>query len=89
MIVGACAPSDWKNDYVKKEFYDLLRNVVDQTTNRKELFLVGNFNVRVENNTIKIVGLHGEDQVNGNGKQLINFCASTQLQIMNTLFPHK
>jgi len=52
--------------------------------------LIGDMNARVGNNrVINTVGTNGEATLNNNGRKLIDFCTSNNLNIMNTFFKHK
>ena len=54
--------------------------------------MTGNFNARVGNDTSiwgDVIGSHGEEVCNENGRRLLQFSSEHNLIIANTCFPHK
>jgi hypothetical protein len=52
--------------------------------------LIGDMNVRVENNRVtKIVGTNEEATLSNNGRKLIDFCTYNNLKIRNTFLSTK
>lgn len=67
VIIGAYSSTDNASDEDKSEFYNNLFNILDEISNRKEVYLSGNFNSRYVNNmTLKYgtVSLHIETSIN-------------------------
>lgn len=89
-IVGIYAPNDDAKIAEKNEFYDDLTNLLDQIGQRRELYLIGDFNGRVgSQDKSEIVGKFGEEVVNENGERLIELCQQYELKIWNGFFEHK
>lgn len=55
-----------------------------------KIILQGDLNTRIGNIPISsIVSSHNEDHININGEILRDFCSNSELQINNTVCPHK
>ncbi|XP_061429967.1 uncharacterized protein LOC133356450 [Lethenteron reissneri] len=73
-------------------FYDLLSQVLAKVATRDRVILLGDFNARVGHDAgtwSGVIGRHGPDQLNNNGRRLLDFCAAHGLVITNTLFRHR
>jgi exonuclease III len=89
-IVGVYARTDNSLDYIKDEFFEKLKSVLDKVSNRKKLISVGDFNGRVGRKTRDLVmGNHGHDHINENGVRLLELCEQFSLKIMLGYFAHK
>uniref|UniRef100_H3AUZ3 Endonuclease/exonuclease/phosphatase domain-containing protein n=1 Tax=Latimeria chalumnae TaxID=7897 RepID=H3AUZ3_LATCH len=76
----------------KDKFYDTLHQVVKGIPPTKQLFLLGDFNARVNadnNSWPDCLGYFGIGKMNINGQQLHEFCAQDQLCITNSYFAGK
>jgi hypothetical protein len=88
-IIGIYAPLEGKTTETE-EFYDELQAAVDRNNKQDYLILTGDFNVRVGAQPVdKHMGSEGEQTVNNNGRDLIDFCLFNKLKITNTFFRHK
>lgn len=90
VVVGVYAPNDNAPELEKDKFFNQLTTVLDGIPNRKDVFLLGDFNSRVGRlEQDEVVGRYGEEVVNGNGERLIELCAQYNLTIWNGFFKHK
>lgn len=56
------------------------------------LIVVGDYNAHVGNdheNWPGVIGRHGDEHLNENGKLLLDFCVGNSLTVMNTFFEHR
>lgn len=87
VVIAAYAPTDSATDTEKIEFFTNLTNLLDQIGNRKEIYLMGDFNGKVGRQYGRnVVGTFGEDAKNGNGERLIDMCEQYKLKIWNVFF---
>ena len=73
-------------------FLDEVSDALQKLTASESVILLGDFNAHVgtDNMTWKgVIGKHGDPHTNKNGKDLLQFCATNGLCIMNTFFQHK
>ncbi|KAL3267765.1 hypothetical protein HHI36_006892 [Cryptolaemus montrouzieri] len=71
VIIGVYSPNDSSSDEEKTNFYDNLTTLLDKVENRKELFLMVDFNGRIERLTgSEVVERHGDEEVNENRRRL-------------------
>lgn len=74
----------------KERFWEKLQEVYE--TGKTRTIILGDFNARIGNKaegTEGVMGRHGEDTKNSNGKRLIDFCIQNRLIIQNSFFEHK
>ena len=81
-----------ENDLIteKLNFWKDLQGTLDDAEGM--VVITGDLNARVGNDTKKwgeVIGRHGEDRVNRNGKLMLEFCLDNHLIITNTIFEHK
>ena len=77
---------------VKEAFYCHLHNLLQQVDSKDKLLILGDFNARVGRDFELwngVLGRHGIDNCNDNGRLLLEFCSEHQLVITNTLFQQK
>ena len=68
-------------------FYEDLRDLLELTTKKDVLFIVGDWNTKVESQeTCGVTGKFGLGIWNEAGQRLIEFCQENALFIENTLF---
>ena len=61
-LISAYAPTLPASDACKEEFYEKLTNFIDSVPRRDKLFLLGDFNARVDRDFTswcKVIGPHG------------------------------
>jgi exonuclease III len=88
LIVYALNEDDTEEN--KTQFYECLQRTYE--TIGREVFLLGDLNVRVGNNSERrngVIGEQGEETLNNNGERLLNFCIMNDLIILSTMFIHK
>ena len=74
----------------KSHFFHNLMNLLDKIGNRKELFLMGDFNARTEKLRYnQIIGEYGKSVLNDNREILIEQCGLYNLKILNGFFQHR
>ena len=91
-VINAYAPTNDADDETKNEFYELLNDIVQKTHKHDMLVITGDFNAKVGNQPYPyqdIMGKHGVGIRNENGMKLCEFCATNELLITGTFFPHK
>lgn len=74
-------------------FYDQLQKTLDAVLRHDMLLVMGDWNAKVgerQEGENGIVGKHGlKCERNDNGDRFVTFCASNNLAITSTMFPHK
>jgi endonuclease/exonuclease/phosphatase family metal-dependent hydrolase len=91
-VVQCYAPTETSEEVVKQEFYVALTDVLTKIKQKGVILLMGDFNAKVgqDNEGLEhIMGKHGFGERNENGELFVNLCASQDLVIGGTLFPHK
>jgi len=80
-------------DYVEKqEFCVQLSNTIKREKKKGIIIVGGDLNAKVDQDNEGFehaVGRHGLGERNENGQLLVDFCASHDLVISGTIFPHK
>ena len=70
-----------------ERFYEDLQDLLELTTKKDVLFIIGDWNAKVGNQeTPGVTGKFGLGVWNGAGQSLIEFCQENTLVIANTLF---
>ena len=88
-IIGAYAPNEGQTQETE-EFYLELQNCINKAGKNDYVLIMGDLNARIGKETIpNLIGPHGEDKVNSNGKCLRDFCSYNNLRITNSYFKHK
>ena len=91
-VIQVYAPTNDKDETIKEEFYSLLRKVLEKRKSKDITVLMGDFNAKIGDNNMgyeETMGKHGLGTMNENGEMLANLCATNQLIIGGSLFPHK
>ena len=91
-IIMCYAPTNNANEEEKDHFYEELQSVVDKVPKRDMLILMGDLNAKVGRDNRgreKEMGTNGLGEMNENGELFTDFCASNELTIGGTLFPHR
>ena len=70
-----------------KRFYEDLQDLLELTTKKDVLFIIGDWNAKVRSQeTVGVTGKFGLGIQNEAGQRLIEFCQENALVITNTLF---
>ena len=96
-IIGVYAPTNptTQNGIVSKTepFYMDLQATIDKVPKGDMLLIIGDVNARVGTDqhltSGNVVGPYAVDEINENGKHLVDFCSINNLIICNTFFQHK
>ena len=93
-LIQVYGPTEDKDIVDKETFYHDLQLTVDKIRNTHEnIFILGDWNSRIGNDSRKghgCMGKHGgERNINDNGVRMIEFCIDNNLLIGNTWYPHK
>lgn len=84
-ITGTYAPEEGKEEESEK-FYNLLQKHI-QANSKDHILLAGDLNARIGKEPIKnLIGIHGEEHLNNNGRQLRELVTMNSLKITNTFF---
>ena len=73
-------------------FYGQLQSTLSSVPPSDLLVIMGDFNAHVgsdNSNWRSVLGPHGIEECNENGKHLLDFCTRNQLLVTNTWFQHK
>ena len=91
-LVQVYAPTDDSSVASKDEFFLRLQEAVGRVARDDLLIVMGDMNARVGDDTGiwgEVLGRHGEEVCNENGRRLLQFSSEYNLWISNTWFPHK
>ena len=91
-LVQVYAPTDDSSVASKDEFFLRLQKAVGRVARGDLLIVMGDMNARVGDDTGiwgEVLGRHGEEVCNENGRRLLQFSSEHNLWITNTWFPHK
>ena len=86
-VIQAYAPTSTAEKAKVEWFYEDLQDLLELSPEKDVLFVIGNWNARVESQeTPGITGKFGLGVQNEAGQRLIEFCQENALVIANTLF---
>ena len=86
-IIQAYAPTSNTEEAEVEWFYEDLRDLLELTPKKDVLFIIGDFNAKVQSQeTPEVTGKFGLGMQNEAGQRLIEFCQENTLVIANTLF---
>ena len=91
-VVQVYAPTEDCSVSIKDEFFLRLQETVGKVACGDVLIVMGDLNARVGGDTSiwgEVIGKHGEEVCNENGRRLLQFSSEHNLWISNTWFPHK
>ncbi|CAH2045036.1 unnamed protein product, partial [Iphiclides podalirius] len=88
-LISAYAPTLNSTSENKDQFYDQLDETVRGVHSTDRLYILGDFNARVGQDTTAWPGAHGVGKQNENGQRLLEFCSKHQLCVTNTFFKGK
>ena len=86
-VIQVYAPTSNAEEAEVEQFYEDLQDLLELTSKKDVLFIIGDGNVKVESQEIPTVtGKFGLGVQNEAGQRLIEFCQENTLVIENTLF---
>ena len=86
------APTLYSNPDVKDQFYNALDHTIGMLTPSEHIYLLGDFNARVDtehNMWLTCIGQQGVGKINKNGERLLKLYCNQNLCITNTYFQVK
>jgi hypothetical protein len=89
-IIITYGPNEDEKTEEKDKFWEEMNLAVEKSNGT--VFVIGDLNGRVgkkDNTTMEVIGNHGENIRNGNGRRLIEYCIENDLIIANTFYTHK
>ena len=87
MVIQTYAPAKNAEEAEVERFYEDLQGLLELTPKKDVLFIIGDWNAKVENQeTPGVTGKFGLGVWNEEGQRLIEFCQENTLVIANTLF---
>jgi len=93
VMIQSYAPTAVAEDAERQEFYVQLNEILKKKQKKKDITILGgDLNAKVGQDNVgleHIMGRHGLGERNENGQLFVDFCASHDLVIGGTIFPHK
>ena len=87
MVIQVYAPTSNTEEAEVERFYEDLQDLLELTPSKDALFIIGDWNAKVESQeTPGVTGKFGLGVQNEAGQRLIKFCQENTLVIANTLF---
>ena len=84
-VIQVYAPTS--NNEEVEQFYEDLQDLLELTSQKDVLFIIGDWNAEVgSQETPGVIGKFGLGAQNESGQRLIEFCQENALVIANTLF---
>ena len=85
-IVTAYAPTLYYNPDVNDQFYNALDHTIGMLTPSEHIYLLGDFNARVDADTWPTcIGHHAVGKIKENGERLLELCCNRNLCVTNIL----
>ena len=89
-VIQACAPNSNAEEAEVEWFFEDLQDLLELTPKKDVLFIIGDWNVKVETQeTPGVTGKFGLGVRNEAGQRLIEFCQENTLVRANTLFQQR
>ena len=86
-VIQVYAPTSNTEEAEVEQFYDDLQDLLEQTTKKDVLFIIGDWNAKLASQeTPGVTGKFGFGMRNEAGQRLTEFCRENTLVIANTLF---
>ena len=86
-VIQVYAPTSYAEEAEVERFYEDLQDLLELTPKKDVLFLIGDWNAKVESQEIPgVTGKFGLGVRNEAGQRLTEFCQENTLVIANTLF---
>ena len=82
-VIQAYAPTSNAEEAEVEHFYEALQDLLELTTKKDVLFIIGDWNAKVGSQETGKFGLGVQNEA---GQRLIEFCQENTLVIANTLF---
>ena len=87
MVIQVYAPTGNAEEAEAERFYEDLQDLLDLTSPKNVLFIIGDWNAKVgSQETPGVTGKFGLGVRNEAGQRLIEFCQENALVVTNTLF---
>ena len=87
MVIQVYAPSSNAEEAEVEWFYEELQDLLELTPKKDVLFIIGDWNAKVESQeTLRVIGKFGLRVQNEAGQRLTKFCQENVLVIAHTLF---
>ena len=87
MVIQVCAPTSNAEEAELEWFYEDLQDLLELTTRKDVLFIIGDWNAKVgSQETPGVIGKFGLGVQNEARQRLIEFCQENALVIANSLF---
>ena len=87
MVIQVYAPTGNAEEAEAERFYEDLQDLLDLTSPKNVLFIIGDWNAKVgSQDTPGVIGISGLGVQNEAGQRLIEFCQENALVVTNTLF---
>ena len=87
MVIQAYAPTSKAEEAEVEHFNEDLQDLLELTSKKDVLFIIGNWNAKVPSQEIPgVTGKFGLGVQNEEGQRLIEFCRENALVITNSLF---
>ena len=87
MVIQVYAPANNAEEAEVEWFYEDLQDLLELTSEKDVLFIIGDWNAKVGSQEIPgVIGKFGLGVQNETGQRLIEFCQESALAIANTLF---
>ena len=87
MVIQVYAPTSNAEEAEVEQFYDKLQDLLELTSPKDVLFIVGDWNAKAGSQEIHgVTGKFGLGVQNEAGQRLIEFCQENSLVITNTCF---
>ena len=87
MVIQVYAPTNNAEEAEVEQFYEDLQDLLELTPQKSVLFIIGDWNAKVESQEIPgVTSKFGLGIQNEAGQRLIEFCQENALVIENTLF---
>ena len=91
-FIQVYAPTEDSEEEEKDRFYASLESVLAKVKKDDRLVLMGDMNGRVGRDVEawgEVIGRHGKETKNGNGRRFLGSCATNGLTILNGYFEQK
>ena len=86
-VIQVYAPTSNAEEAEVEQFYEDLQDLLELTPKKDVLFIIGDWNAKVESQGIAgITGKFGLEVQNEAGQRLIDYCQENAMVIANTLF---
>ena len=87
MVIQVYAPTNNSEEAEVEQYYEDLQDLLELTPKKDVLFIIGDWNAKVESQeTPGVRGKFGLGVQNESGQRLTEFCQENALVIANTLF---